>query len=143
MVMNLQKLETLPPPPGILGSLRAGFEAVSSHVVLILFPLVLDLWLWLGPRLSVDNLLHPYLRFMFDQARRGMMSPADVQRIADTQALFLEGLARFNLLSLLGKLLMFPIGVSSLLAGTMPVATPYGQQIVLQVSSLSAYLVSW
>lgn len=141
MVMNLQKLETLPPPPGIIGSLRAGFEAVSSHVVLILFPLALDLWLWLGPRLSVDSLLNPYLRLVFDQARRGMASPADIQRIADAQALFLEGLERFNLLSLLGKLVMFPIGVSSLLAGTMPVATPYGEQLVLRVSSLPGLFI--
>ncbi|HEX6270848.1 MAG TPA: hypothetical protein VFZ43_11470 [Anaerolineales bacterium] len=133
--MNLQKLQALPPPPGVIGSLRAGFAAVSSHVVLILFPLALDLWLWLGPRFSVERLLGPYLRFLFSQARRDMASPVDIQRIADAQSLFIDALERFNLLSLLGKLLVFPIGVSSLLAGTMPVATPYGEQKVVQVSS--------
>lgn len=139
--MNMQKLETLPPPPGLIGSLRAGFEAVSSHVALILFPLALDLWLWLGPRLSVERLLSPYLKFLFDQARRGIASPTDIQRVADAQAFFLETLERFNLLSLLGKVLVFPIGVSSLLAGTMPIATPYGEQRVLQVSSLPVLMV--
>ena len=134
--MNVQKLETLPPPPGVIGSLRAGFEAVSSHVMLILFPLALDLWLWLGPRLSVEGLLGPYFKFMFDQARRGMASPADIQRISGAQAFFMEALERFNVLSLLSKLLTFPIGVSSLLAGTMPVVTPYGEQRIMQVSSL-------
>ena len=54
--MDMQKLESLPPPPGVIGSLRAGFDAVSSHVVLILLPLALDVFLWLGPRLSVGNL---------------------------------------------------------------------------------------
>lgn len=139
--MNVQKLGALPPPPGVIGSLRAGFQAVSSHVVLILFPLALDLWLWLGPRLSVENLLGPYLKFLFDQARRGMASPADIQRIADAQVLFTEALERFNLVSLLGKLLMFPIGVSSLLAGTMPVATPFGEQMILQVPSLPVLML--
>jgi hypothetical protein len=136
MVMNVQKLETLPPPPGVIGSLRAGFDSVSSHVKLILFPLALDLWLWLGPRLSVDGLLSPYLKFLFEQARRGLASPADIQRFAGAQASFMEVLERFNLLSLLGKLVTFPIGVSSLLAGTMPIATPYGEQQVVQISSL-------
>ena len=134
--MNVQKLETLPPPPGVIGSLRAGFDAVSSHVKLILFPLALDLWLWLGPRLSVDGLLSPHLKFLFEQGRRGLASPADIQRIAGVQASFMEVLERFNLLSLLGRLVTFPIGVSSLLAGIMPVTTPYGDQSVVQVSSL-------
>jgi hypothetical protein len=138
--MNVQKLETLPPPPGVIGSLRAGFDAVSSHVKLILFPLALDLWLWLGPRLSVDGLLSPYLKFVFEQARREMAAPADLQRIAGAQASFMEVLERFNLLSLLGKLVTFPIGVSSLVAETMPVATPYGGQRVMQISSLPAFV---
>lgn len=134
--MNVQKLETLPPPPGVIGSLRAGFDAVSSHIKLILFPLALDLWLWLGPRLSVDGLLSPRLKFLFEQAGRGLVSPDDMQRIAGAQASFMEVLERFNLLSLLGKLVTFPIGISSLLAGIMPVATPYGEQRVVQISSL-------
>jgi hypothetical protein len=134
--MNVQKLETLPPPPGVIGSLRAGFDAVSSHIKLILFPLALDVWLWLGPRLSVDGLLSPRLKFLFEQASRGLVSPDDMQRIAGAQASFMEVLERFNLLSLLGKLVTFPIGISSLLAGIMPVATPYGEQRVVQISSL-------
>ena len=134
--MTVQKLETLPPPPGVIGSLRAGFDTVSGHVKLILFPLALDLWLWLGPRLSVDSLLSPYLRFLFEQARNRLESPADIQRIAGFQASLMDALERFNLLSLLGKLVTFPIGVSSLLVGTMPVVTPYGEQRVVQISSL-------
>ncbi|HLF73166.1 MAG TPA: hypothetical protein VI524_02380 [Anaerolineales bacterium] len=138
--MNLQKLEMLPPPPGVIGSLRAGFDAVSSHVVLILGPLVLDMWLWLGPRLSVTGLLGPYFKFLFDQARNGPVSASDVQRIVTTQDLFMEALERFNLLNLLGKMLAFPIGVSSLLAGTLTVTTPYGEQKVLEVSSFLGFL---
>ena len=43
---------------------------------------------------------------------------------------------RFNLLSLLSRLQTFPIGISSLLAQTMPVKTPLGSQDVVQVSSI-------
>jgi hypothetical protein len=139
--MNVQKLETLPPPPGVIGSLRVGFDAVSSHWKLILFPFLLDLWLWLGPRLSVEELLSPYFKLIFNQARRGMASPTDFQRFAAVQASFMEGLERFNLLSLLSKLLMFPIGVSSLLGETLPINTPYGEQTVLHVSSLPGLII--
>lgn len=139
--MNVQKLQMLPPPPGVIGSLRAGFDAVSSHWKLILFPFVLDLWLWLGPRLSVEGLLNPYVKFLFNQARNGMTSAAEFQRIAGVQASVMEVLERFNLLSLLSKLLTFPVGVSSLLAETMPVAAPYGEQPVVEVSSLPGIIV--
>jgi hypothetical protein len=139
--MSRQKLEELPPPPGVIGSLRAGFDAVSSHVWLILLPLLLDLFLWLGPRFSVDRLLNPFFRLVFNQARTTLTSSADVQRFADYQATFGEVIERFNLLSLLGKLQLFPVGISSLLAQTMPVETPLGSQSVVQISSIPGLLV--
>ena len=138
--MNRQKLEELPPPPGVIGSLRAGFDAVSSHVWLILLPVLLDVLLWLGPRFSVDGLVNPFFRLVFNQARTTLTSSADLQRFTDYQAAFSELIKRFNLMSLLGKLQLFPVGISSLLAQTMPVETPFGSQPVVQVSSIPGLL---
>ena len=59
--MEMDKIETLPPPPGVVGSLRAGFDAVASNLTVALIPLALDLLLWLGPRLRVDRLFRPVL----------------------------------------------------------------------------------
>jgi len=101
--MDIQKLETLPPPPGVFGSLKAGFDVVSNRVALILLPLGLDLLLWLGPHLSVDGLLSPYFRLVFEQARRGV-AEADLDRFIQYQSLMMEWLRDFNLLSLLSKL---------------------------------------
>ncbi len=134
--MNTQRFEEFPPPPGIIGSLRAGFDAVSRHVGLIFLPVVLDIFLWLGPRLSVNGLINPFLKIMFDQVRLTLTSSTDMKRFVEVQSAFSEGIGRFNLLSLLGKLQTFPIGVSSLLAQTMPVQTPFGSQEVVQVSSI-------
>ena len=134
--MNRQKLEEFPPPPGVIGSLRAGFDAVSKHVALILLPVVLDVFLWLGPRLSVGGLVNPFFKLMFDEARKTLTSSAELKRFTDFQSGFGEVIERFNLLSLLGKLQTFPIGISSLLAQTMPVKTPLGSQDVLQVASV-------
>jgi len=118
-----------------MGSLRAGFDAVSRHIGLMLLPAVLDIFLWLGPRLSVDGLISPILTIIFNQARVSVTSSADLKQFVQIQTAFSDGVARFNLLSLLGKLQIFPIGVSSLLAKTMPVETPFGSQQVVEVSS--------
>src|SRR5919197_4537890 len=138
--MNVQNVNSLPPPPGVLGSLRAGFDAVSTHIGLILLPAGLDFLLWLGPRLSIGGLVNPFFQLVFDEARTNLTSPADLKRFTDFQAAFKEVVERFNLLSLLGKLQAFPVGISSLLAQTMPVRTPLGSQDVVQVSSLPALL---
>jgi len=37
-------------PIGILASLAAGFDRIAARPALILPPLLLDLFLWLGPR---------------------------------------------------------------------------------------------
>lgn len=137
--MDMQKLQSLPPPPGVIGSLRAGFDAVASHIWLILVPLALDIVLWLGPRLSVDGLLRPFVRYMFSQARRGVAA-SEMNQFLEAQRIFLDGLQSFNLLSLAGKLRMFPIGISSLLAQRMPVDTPLGEQSIVQISSLPLLL---
>jgi hypothetical protein len=134
--MNVQKIESLPPPPGVIGSLKAGFDAVSNHIGLILLPVALDIFLWLGPRLSVGGLINPFFKLVFDEARRTLTSSTDLQRLTDFQAGFGEVIERFNLLSLLSRLQTFPIGISSLLAQTMPVKTPLGSQDVVQVSSI-------
>jgi hypothetical protein len=133
--MDIQKLETLPPPPGVFGSLKAGFDVVSNRVALILLPLGLDLLLWLGPHLSVDGLLSPYFRLVFEQARRGV-AEADLDRFIQYQSLMMEWLRDFNLLSLLSKLQIFPIGISSLSSQTLPVENPLGLPNVVIVSSV-------
>jgi len=135
MVMNVQKLETIPPPPGVFGSLKAGFDVVSNRVVLILLPLGLDLLLWLGPRLSVDGLLAPYFKLVLEQARRGV-ADGDLDRFIQYQSLIMERLKDFNLLSLLSKVQIFPIGISSLSAQTLPVENPFGVSNVVIVSSV-------
>src|SRR5574342_679452 len=138
--MYPQNLEEFPPPPGVMGSLRAGFDAVASHVALILLPAVLDIFLWLGPRLSVNGLISPILTIIFNQARLSVTSATDLKQFAQTQTFISEMVARFNLLSLLGKLQVFPIGVSSLLVQKIPLKTPLGAQQVVEVSSGSLFI---
>jgi hypothetical protein len=69
-----------------------------------------------------------------------LTSSSDVQRFTAYQAAFGEVVERFNLISLFGRLQAFPVGISSLLAQTMPIKTPLGSQAVVQVTSLPGLL---
>jgi len=135
--MDMQKLETFPPPPGVIGSLRAGFDAVSSHVVLILLPLALDLFLWLGPRLSVGNL---YSSILFGWFNLNKQTGFPVQNM-DVIVQRVEMLGHVNVLNWLRTL---PIGIPSLLSGilpaSLPLQTPLGMQNIIQIPSMLVML---
>jgi hypothetical protein len=119
----------------VIGSLKAGFDIVSSHVFLILMPLLVDLFLWLGPRLNVSRVLGPVYQLFFDRIRRGISTTAEVEQLAAVRDLLNEGLQHFNLLSLVARLQTFPIGISSLLAKTMPDGSPIAAESVTQIPS--------
>lgn len=129
----MDKIETLPPPPGVVGSLRAGFDAIASHLTVILIPLALDLFLWLGPRLHVDRLFQPIFDEMSRYARYSGFPSADLKTLQENSALILAQLQEFNLLSVLRT---FPIGVFSLMSGAMPNQTPLGAPSIIQVDSV-------
>ena len=121
--------KTLPPPPGIIGSLRAGFDVTAGHITAILFPAVLDVLLWLGPRLSVDQLVQPFIKEASDLAASGGLKPAD---ITATMTMYQQFFQQFNLLAVLRT---FPIGIFSLMSGKLPEQTPLGTPSILEISS--------
>ncbi|HUH98457.1 MAG TPA: hypothetical protein VLZ89_13915 [Anaerolineales bacterium] len=129
--MNLKNgMETLPPPPGIIGSLRTGFDTVAAHIPAILPPLVLDLLLWLGPHLSLNQLMQPVLAEFQSFASTAGISASDLKNAMDMYTQFFQ---QFNLL---GILRTFPIGVPSLMSGEMPTRSPFGAPAIWQVDSL-------
>lgn len=130
--MEVSRIENLPPPPGIISSIKAGFDVIASHITAILLPLLLNIFLWLGPRLQMNA--------MFDAAKSDMTAfykafqmPADqIKLIMDqyetlTQAVNLFGIVR-----------TFPIGISSLFIPNNGVfSTPLGDPAVLQVNGFT------
>ncbi|MFZ1040698.1 MAG: hypothetical protein WCA79_06255 [Anaerolineales bacterium] len=133
--MNLKnEAQTLPPPPGIIGSLKSGFDVIAAHIVAIAFPLALDLLLWLGPRLSVNQLIQPVLAEFRSFASNAGISASDVKNAMDMYTQFFQ---QFNLL---GVLRTFPIGVPSLMSGEMPLSSPLGAPAIWQVNSLGQLL---
>jgi hypothetical protein len=91
-------VETEEKPLGVIESLQRGFNFLNRHLWLILLPIFLDAFLWLGPRLSVSTLIDRFVETISDQ-------PDLPQEFAANFTLAAESLknlgANYNFLSLL------------------------------------------
>src|SRR5512139_598008 len=108
--MQTPRLEALPPPPGIVRSLKAGFDTIALHLTAILLPLGLDLLLWLGPRLSVKA----YYESILPQFERDWRSLGfSAQQVQATMEGYRAQVGALDSLNLLALLRTFPIGITS------------------------------
>ncbi len=136
--MDTQKLQTLPPPPGVIASLQAGFNVVSGRIALIALPLILDVFLWLGPRVSVGNWYGSLFENWINLLRQNGFPAKEIARYAENGPIVVEF---FNKLNWLGWIRTLPIGIPALtlnLPEALPVKTPLGPQDVIQLQSFLA-----
>lgn len=117
--------------------MRAGFDAIASNLPVILFPLIFDLLLWLGPRLRTDRLFKPFFDQMSVYAVQSGLPNNDLLTLQGALEEFSQQLGNFNLLSIVRT---FPIGVFSLMSGRPSLATPLGSPPVFHVSSITTLL---
>lgn len=108
-------------PLGVMQCLAAGFEVLNRRLGLVTLPVLLDLFLWLGPRLSVELLMNRLLPWL--QASPGA-DAATVQGVIVLRDLLQRFGQEFNLLSLLSGLPL--LGVPSLMAREAPQILPGG-----------------
>ena len=106
---------------------------VASHVTAILLPLLLNLFLWLGPRLRINTLFDSVKDNMILIWQTGGVSAADIQRLMDG---YNRTVPMINLFWLLRTI---PIGISSLLFPETASQTPLGDSAILQVSAVSLF----
>ena len=127
----------LKPPIGILASLAAGFERIAARPILILPPLALDLFLWLGPQLRATALIQGLAGAL---AVPPGVDPALAQQVEGVQKGFAELALRFNILSALSAI---PAGVPSLMAARMPAANPVGMPPTGEAGTLLTAVATW
>jgi hypothetical protein len=125
----------IPPPPGLIASLASGFDAVATHILVIALPILLDLFLWLGPHLRLRQLLQPLIQ----QIPAMLSNPlsANLPDVSGAQKLWTDFANQANLFSILHT---FPVGISSLMSLLMPGQTPLGAPAGLEVRSLVSVL---
>jgi hypothetical protein len=124
----------LPRPPGLLSSLMAGFDSVASHVAVILPPMLLDLFLWLGPHLRLKEFLLPLIDRLPSLASA---FPSSLPDLATVQTACTGIADKFNLFVILRT---FPVGTTSLLTFEMPVQNPLGVPASLDAGSFIGIL---
>jgi len=136
--MNRDSQLTVPPAPNLIVAIRSGFDAIANHILLILFPLVLDLFLWVGPRLRLTELI----RSISDQMFRvySLQDPAMAELIIPIHAAWSAIAEQFNLLIALRS---YPVGVTSLIVSQMPIDTPLGLPISREINSLGGAFIAW
>jgi len=129
--------KSLPNPPSLLRSFSSGFNTISNQLGLVLFPILLDLLLWWGPRLRLGNWLQGILA---DTGSMPELQTADMQdMLIATREIWLEVSGRFNLLTVLRT---YPVGITSLMAGISPVESPTAAMPVWQLSG-SFTILAW
>ena len=99
-----------PPLPGIIATLVAGFELATSQIWLVAFPVVLDLFLWIGPRLRITELVAELVEALSGEPE-----------IAELVDIIVDVGPQTNLFTLLS----FPIiGIPTLIGRLIPEQTP-------------------
>lgn len=127
--------QPIPPPPGVIQAIRAGLDAISNHLVVLIPPLILDLLLWFGPRLSLNGALTRTFSDVMDfYSKNGMANEMQVKQMMTAQELLADFFLKYNMLSLLRT---FPVGISSLLQSRMPTLTPLGAKPAIEIESLA------
>lgn len=125
--------------PKIIPSLRAGFDAVASHIWLILPPVLIDLIIWFGPHLRIQTLLQPFLKTM-EELPLPQTSTQMQESIAAAQQIWMVVAERFNLTMALRS---YPIGVPSLMSNWLPLTNPLGKPLFIEINSTANALGWW
>jgi len=117
--------------PSLIRSLRTGFDAITNHVWLILFPVMLDIFIWLGPHLRIKNMLDTTYQEIVRIPGWSAYQTPDTLKANQEMWQFIAD--HFNLTILLRS---FPVGIPSLMSGRTPLDSPMGSPLLIEISSL-------
>ncbi len=106
----MQEKEQITTLPGVFATIAAGFDLTAKHLWLLILPVLLDVFYWLGPRLRFQKLI--------EQAVASLPAEADMLNVTPQ---LLEIAPRTNLFTTLTVQL---IGVPALMVGLVPEQTP-------------------
>jgi len=115
--------------PRILQALLAGFNTIANKPYLILFPILLDLFLWFGPSWHVDRFFVPLIQNLPNFPG---ISAAGNAAIAETQKIWQEIVSNYDLAHSLRTL---PIGIPSLMSSKPSFLNPLGHPITFSLES--------
>ena len=118
-------------PPKLFPTLLKGFNTIANHWYLILFPIFLDVFLWLGPKIRLKTLLTPVVDLMSSNMTK-ITPPEMIETVKASQSIWDQLLNQFNLITTLRT---FPVGVPSIIARQSPILSPLGEKWVFEMTS--------
>ncbi len=131
------EIRRLRPPVGVLAALATGFDRIAAKPWLLLPPIGLDLFLWLGPALRVSSLVR--------MASASLIAPpgADASMLEQLRLMRQMLVDLGNHINLFAALSSLPVGIPSLMAGLMPADSPMGATLRLELSNPLAVMTLW
>lgn len=129
---------SMPPMPNLIGAIRSGFDAIANNIFLILFPIFLDLFLWIGPRLRLTDLIKSISGQLFTVY--SFQEPDLEEMIQLVQQAWLGIAEQFNLWVALRT---YPVGITSLMVSKNPAASPLGLFGLWELPSLGYALLAF
>lgn len=125
-------------PPNLVNALVTGFDTITNHLELIVLPIILDLFLWLGPRLHLERLIKGFVDQMTS------LSSVDSAQVGENllinQDVWNSIAEQLNFFSVLRS---YPVGVPSLMASNLPLGSPLGVSSTLEIPSIGIMLAIW
>lgn len=127
--MNAKLPDTIAPRPQLIRSLRKGFDAVAANIGLLLLPVMMDIFLWLGPHYGIRPIAAAMQANITHMAGQTGQFADLVKANQEIWGVIGE---KFNLAIMLRT---YPVGVPSLMAGRSPAESPLGAPLLYQVQS--------
>jgi hypothetical protein len=130
------------PPMSVFSVLRKGLDVISADPILVLPPILLDLFLWFGPRLSSTALFRRMAAMVEESIQTAPVMDPDLslqmmEQLELFSNLLAEFGARFNLLWWLSS---YPaivpssmVGFLPFLPGRMPLENPLGTPVIIEI----------
>lgn len=133
--MNMTEKE-LPASPQVLKALRTGFDAITRHIGLALFPLGIDLLLWFAPHLRLKEQIERLVLSLEDLSALGAAQQSEYIEVSQEMWQFFA--ERLNILIAVRT---YPVGVFSLLSTILPLENPLGSPRFIQLPSVGLALL--
>jgi len=138
MVMKASSNRVPDTPPNLINALITGFDTITNHLELIIIPVVLDLFLWLGPRLRLEGLIKGVVSQMNELS--GLAQAQAGEPLLLGQELWNTFAERLNFFAVLRS---YPVGVPSLMASNLPTDGPLGIPPAWEIPSFGLMLAVW
>ena len=135
-LMDKLDLKDVPAPPRFIPALVAGFDAITTHILVILFPILTDVLIWLAPHLRIKKLVEDVFGEMV--ALSGIESTELSGMVGVGQDAWLQLAEQYNLAIAFRS---YPVGIPSLMASSMPLDTPLGMPVMIEIQTLGAIFV--